>query len=333
VPVWYASRGNVIEKGDDQDWRAKRTYIVTEIEKTDENTGENPQPVQLRQINARLLLENDDPSDLEVLPLLKITRAAGEDIGLPRRDPTYIPPCFVVGGSSVLRDLLHDLTSQVMASRNELVVQINRGGFSVENMRGVQFEQMLRLRTLNRFSSQLGSLVSISSRVAPFQMYLMLRQLLAELAALRPDRDQYEVVGYDHDNLAVAFNELSNRIRGLLKGRLPDFGTGPSARPCDGGPVVADAQGLQGRFGIGDARETHAGFSADRAKSAAGNNFAVRLKCQRPHRTAGAIGEIKGGVQTPVGIEPGDIIASHRHNAHSRLPRRNLHRLQLGGFF
>lgn len=218
VPVWYSSRGNVIEKGDDQDWRTKRTYMVTEIERTDENTGENPQPVQIRQINARLLLENDDRSDLEVLPLLKITRAAGEDIGLPRRDRTYIPPCFVVSGSTVLRELVHDLISQVMASRNELVVQINRGGFSVENMRGVQFEQMLRLRTLNRFSSQLGSLISIPSKVAPFQMYLLLRQLLAELAALRPDRDQYEVARYDHDNPAFAFNELSTRIRGLLKG-------------------------------------------------------------------------------------------------------------------
>jgi type VI secretion system protein ImpJ len=218
VPVWYPSRGNVIEKGDDQDWRAKRTYRVTEIERSDENTGENPQPVLIRQINARLLLEKDDRSDLEVLPLLRITHAAGEDVGLPRRDPAYIPPCFVVSGSSVLRELLQDLTSQVLASRNELVVQINRGGFSIENMRGVQFEQMLRLRTLNRFGAQLSSLVRIPSGVAPFQMYLMLRQLLAELAALRPDRDQFEVVEYDHDNLAVAFNELSTRIRGLLKG-------------------------------------------------------------------------------------------------------------------
>ena len=41
VPIWYASRGNVVDKGDDQDWRANRTYIVTEIEKTDENSGEN----------------------------------------------------------------------------------------------------------------------------------------------------------------------------------------------------------------------------------------------------------------------------------------------------
>ncbi|MHC4644353.1 MAG: type VI secretion system baseplate subunit TssK [Planctomycetota bacterium] len=218
VPVWYPSRANVVDKGDDQDWRIKRTYRVTEIERPDDNTGENPQPMLIRQINARLLLDNDDRSDLEVLPLLRIVRAAGEDVGLPRRDPAYVPPCFIISGSPVLRELLQDLTSQVLASRNELVVQINRGGFSIENMRGVQFEQMLRLRTLNRFSAQLGSLVRAPSGVTPFQMYLTLRQLLAELAALRPDRDQFEIVEYDHDNPAIAFSELSTRIRGLLKG-------------------------------------------------------------------------------------------------------------------
>jgi len=218
VPVWYSSRANVVDKGDDQDWRVKRTYRVAEIEKADENTGDNPQAVLVRQINARLLLDQDDRSDLEVLPLLRIVHGTSDDVGLPRRDPAYIPPCFVVGGSSVLRELLVDLANQVMASRNELVVQINRGGFSIENMRGVQFEQMLRLRTLNRFSAQLGSLIAIPGRVAPFQMYLMLRELLGELAALRPDRDQFEVAAYDHDRPAVAFNELANRVRGLLKG-------------------------------------------------------------------------------------------------------------------
>jgi len=220
VPVWYSSRGNVVDKGNDQDWRAKRTYRVAEIERTDENTGDNPQPVLVRQINARLLLDEDDRSDLEELPLLSITHGTSDDIGLPRRDPAYIPPCFVVGGSSVLRELLVDLGNQVMASRNELVVQINRGGFSVENMRGVQFEQMLRLRTLNRFSAQLGSLIAIPGKVTPFRMYLILRELLGELAALRPDRDQFEVLAYDHDNPSVAFNELATRIRGLLKGAV-----------------------------------------------------------------------------------------------------------------
>ena len=218
VPTWSPSRSNVIEKDTEQGWRIKRRYRVAEIEKNDENTGENPQSILVRQINARLLLDSDDRSDLEVLPLLRIVRAAGEEVGLPRRDPAYVPPCLVVGGSPVLGEMLRDITNQVMASRNELVVQVNRGGFSIENMRGVQFEQVLRLRTLNRFSARLGSLLHASSGVTPFEMYMELRQLLAELAALRPDRDQFEIVEYEHDNPAIAFNELSTRIRGLLKG-------------------------------------------------------------------------------------------------------------------
>ena len=218
VPTWSPSRSNVIEKNVEQDWRVKRRYRVAEVERPDENTGENPQSILVRQINARLLLDNDDRSDLEVLPLMRIVHAAGEDVGLPRRDPAYIPPCLVVTGSTVLGELLRDITNQVMASRNELVVQVNRGGFSIENMRGIQFEQILRLRTLNRFSARLGSLIQAPNSVTPFEMYIELRQLLAELAALRPDRDQFEIVEYDHDNPAIAFNEVSTRIRGLLKG-------------------------------------------------------------------------------------------------------------------
>jgi type VI secretion system ImpJ/VasE family protein len=218
VPVWSASRGNVVERGPQEDWRVKRTYRVVEVERPDENTGDNAQPILVRQINARLLLDNDDRSDLEVLPLLRIVHSAGEEIGAPRRDPTYIPACFVIGGSPVLKELLRDLTNQVMASRTELVVQINRGGFAIENLRGVQFEQMFRLRTLNRFSARLSALIQAPSGVTPFQMYLELRALLAELAALRPDRDQFETAEYNHDNPAISFNEISSKIRALLKG-------------------------------------------------------------------------------------------------------------------
>lgn len=220
VPVWYASRGNVVDKHGDGDWRSKRTYRVAEIERPDENTGENPQPILVRRVNARLLLDSDDRSDIEVLPLLKIAHAAGEDADLPRRDPAYIPPCMVITGSPVLQELVRDLTSQVMASRNELVLQINRGGFSIDSMRGVQFEQVLRLRTLNHFSAKLASLIQAPAGVTPFEIYMNLRQLLAELAALHPDRDPFDVSEYDHDDPAIAFNELSQKIRALLRGAV-----------------------------------------------------------------------------------------------------------------
>ena len=219
VPLWYQDRGNTIDQPGDEDWRVKRLYRPAEMSQPDENSGENAQPVLVRRINARLLLEHDDQTDLEVTPLLRVAHATGEDVGLPRLDPAFVPPCYILDGSPTLRDLVRDLAHQVEASRKDLVFQITRGGFSAETMRGPQFEQMLRLRTLNRFSGRLPHLVQ-SPSVTPFEMYLELRELLGELAALHPDRDPFDASAYHHDNPLIAFSDLSNSIRGLLRGAV-----------------------------------------------------------------------------------------------------------------
>jgi len=220
VPLWQASRGNTIERGAGGDPRAKRIFRVAETEWLDENTGENPQPILLRRINARLLLDEDDQTDLELLPLLRIAHATGEDVGLPRQDPTFIPPCFLLNGSPVLRDLLRNLAHQVEATRGELVNQINRGGaFSWETCRGTQIEQVLRLGVINAFAGRLRHTVQAPS-ASPFEIYLELRELLGGLAALHPDNDQYEAADYDHDSPGVVFHELCAKIRRLLRGTV-----------------------------------------------------------------------------------------------------------------
>ena len=169
------------------------------------------------------LLENEDRSDLEVIPLLRVTRAAGEEVGLPRRDPEFVGPCLILNGSATLRELVRDLSSQVLGSRQELVLQITRGGFSIDTMRGIQFEQVMRLRTLNRFGARLEALVE-APNLAPFDIYLELREILGELAALHPDRDLYDSAPYQHDNPYPCFSELTAKIRELLRGSVaPSF--------------------------------------------------------------------------------------------------------------
>jgi type VI secretion system protein ImpJ len=219
VPIWQDKRANSIEVGPNADPRAKLIYRVEEAEYADENTGLNPKPLLMRRINARLLLDNEDRNDLEVLPLLRIGRAVGDQIGLPRLDNEFVPPCIFLSGSSILSQMVRDLVNQIEASRKELVVQVTRGGFSVETMRGSQFEQVMRLRTLNRFSARLPSLLATSS-TTPFQWYLELREMLAELAALNPDKDTFEVVPYNHQNPYGGFSELSEKIRVYLKGAV-----------------------------------------------------------------------------------------------------------------
>lgn len=220
VPLWYSNRANVVEQNTRDSWLVKRQFHVHEKEVPDENTGENPQPLELRRINARIILDNEDRTDMDCIPLLRIVHATGEELGFPRRDPNHVPPCMITEGSPVLKELIRDLTNQILASRKELVVQINRGGFSVDTMRGIQFEQMLRLRTLNRYSSKLGSLIQVTSGIPPYTYYLELRQLLAELVALHPENDRFEVRPYDHENLLACFVELSDSIRPLLKGAV-----------------------------------------------------------------------------------------------------------------
>ena len=141
LPLWQTARANTLT-GQHADTRSKLLYRVGEMECTDENTGENPKPIQVRKLNSRLMLEHEDPTEMEVIPLLRIVRATGEDVGLPKEDPEFVPPCMVLSGSPVLREMVRDLVAQVEASRKELVVQINRGGFTVDTMRGMQFEQL-----------------------------------------------------------------------------------------------------------------------------------------------------------------------------------------------
>lgn len=223
VPLWCPDRANTIERGSGQDARTKRIYVVDEIDRPDENTGENNQPVEIRRINARLILADEDRSDLDVLPILRIAHATGENVGLPRQDPAFVPPCLVLKGSRVLYDMVRDLANQVEASRKELVLQLSRAGFAMEAIRGLQFEQILRLRTLGHFGGRLLAIVQAPT-VTPLAAYLEMRSLLGELMGLHPDRPDDDVPDYDHDNPYLAFQELSGRIRELLKGAVaPSF--------------------------------------------------------------------------------------------------------------
>lgn len=236
IPLYQPQRANTIEQASGDDTRIKRLYRLAETQVPDENTGENAQPVRVRRLNARLLTDGDDTTDLELLPLMKIGHGTGEESGLPRQDPRFIPPCFVIGGSTPLRNMIRDLANQIEATRKDLASQLGRG-FSIENMKGLQFEQLLRLRTLNRYAARLPALALASGAamggatdraanfasgggISPFTMYLELREMLAELAGLYPDRDPFDAPRYDHDKPGVCFAELDQRIRQLLRGAV-----------------------------------------------------------------------------------------------------------------
>ncbi len=219
VPVWQPKRANAFDVGAHHDTRAKLIYVPKEVSLLDENSGGNPVPVFVRQINARLAAEHEDKSDLEVLPLIKIVRMPGEGIGMPRVDFEYVPPSVYLESSPTLYKRLRDLVGHLEASSRELNVILTRGGFNIETIRGVQYEQLLRFRTLKRSVARLKSMLD-TGRMPPFAWHLELRGLHAELAALHPEQNNADPMAYDHDDLARTFSDIDGRIRTVLRAGL-----------------------------------------------------------------------------------------------------------------
>ena len=151
-----------------------------------------------------------------MLPLLRINRVAGENLGTPRIDFEFVAPSLFIESAPMLHKIARDLVNQIEASGKELGVLLTRGGFSLETMRGVQFEQLLRYRTLRRAAARLTTLLD-AARLTPFTWYVELRSVHAELAALHPEIVDSEVARYNHDDLFSTFNDIDVRIRALLQ--------------------------------------------------------------------------------------------------------------------
>lgn len=224
LPHWLSARSNTVEGEMSVGVRIKQRYRVPAQvpEVLDENTGENPQPMQFRYYNAMLLLGFDDDSNMEKIPLLKIVHDVSREEPFPRVDPTYVHPCLMLSASPTLREMVRDITAQIEAVREQLANIVARGGDS-HTVGRLQLEQILRLRCLNRYMARMPALMAVgegNSNVPPFDIYQELQTLLADLMALYPERVPFNLIPYKHENPYPCFHGTISLIRNFLHGSV-----------------------------------------------------------------------------------------------------------------
>lgn len=220
VPLWTKNRANAFRQGERADPRIKLLYIPEEVrEVADENTGENPQSVHMRKVNARVVLKGEDTTDMETMPLLRVVRATGEEAGKPRQEPDFVPPSMLLRSSPVLHDQMRELVAQLNASREQFRVKVATGGLGLE----VKWELTMRLSALNRHCGRLASIVGNGDRpqdeglITPYALYLELRELLGALLALHPAEKLFDCEPYNHLDPLRAFKELNRKIRDEIR--------------------------------------------------------------------------------------------------------------------
>src|ERR1043166_2315853 len=79
-----------------------RRWSLETLDLEDENTGTNPQAVEVRRLNLKLLTANHDSSGYEMIPIARIEKSARPD-PTPQRAPAYFPPLLACDAWQPLR--------------------------------------------------------------------------------------------------------------------------------------------------------------------------------------------------------------------------------------
>jgi type VI secretion system protein ImpJ len=187
-------------------------YALDTLDLEDENTGLNPQPVQVRRLNLRLLLESQNLTGYEVLRLARVEKSAKAD-AVPQLDEAYIPPLVACDSWGPLANgILQAIYDRIGQYLDMLARQVVARGISWESQAQGDRRLFEFLRVLNEAYAYLGILV-FAQGIHPLTAYLELCRLVGQLAIFGTrTRRPPELPKYDHDDLGGCFYRVKQYI-------------------------------------------------------------------------------------------------------------------------
>ncbi len=213
VPTRSARKANVAGNGNESG-----RYLLAEEPVEDENTGTNPQPIQMRQLNWRVLLSTQDHAGFEVLRIARLQKTSSGE-AVPELDETYIPPVVACDAWKPLyAGILQELYDRFGKRIELLATQVVSRRISFDSQGQGDPAILAQLSALNEGYALLSGL-AFAQGVHPFVAYLELCRLVGRLAihgASRRTPD--DLPRYDHDDLGGCFYRLRRLIDDLLRG-------------------------------------------------------------------------------------------------------------------
>lgn len=205
VPVPKVGQANVSPRT-----RPTDTHFLEDTDTVeDENTGSNPQSVQVRLLNLKLLLspvdrdgfDTQDHQGYETLRIGRIKKSARAD-ALPELEQNYIPPLLACSGWGPLAaGVLQKIYDQVGQKIDHLANQAIGRSITFDTQTQGDQRLLSQLRVLNEAYATLGILV-FAEGIHPFPAYLELCRLVGQLSIFDPTRYRPpEIPRYEHDDL------------------------------------------------------------------------------------------------------------------------------------
>jgi len=188
-------------------------YLVDSMEIEDENQPGNPQPVEVRWANARLIINEDELVGYESLPIMRLRRGTMAEAP-PEIDPEYIPPVVTCDAWPILLHNVIDSVCQQIGSRVESQTrQMFDRNVAFESGHKEDLELIFQLHSLNTAMGYLWNLPHVVG-IHPLVAYMELCRVVGLLAIFWPERRMPEVPRYDHDDLGGCFYAIKRLFTG-----------------------------------------------------------------------------------------------------------------------
>lgn len=176
-----------------------------------------PVPLQTAQLDLRLRLETDPPTDFVSIGLARVREVRSRMVML---DDSYIPPCLAIRAVAPLRRFVEELDGLLEQRARSLAGRVSDAGTNG----AAEYADYLLLLLLNRYSPLIAHL-SYDRNIHPEEFYRICLQVAGEAATIfAPDRMAPRYPGYRHDDLEATFGRLQSDLRHALT-----TGTDPAA--------------------------------------------------------------------------------------------------------
>ncbi|MGV2335674.1 MAG UNVERIFIED_CONTAM: type VI secretion system baseplate subunit TssK [Planctomycetaceae bacterium] len=163
-------------------------FVSHQEEREDENAAGNPQPVDFRRLNPRILFSAPEESlrGYDAVPLFQL-RLGSTPEAPPRIDTEYIPPILRLEASAEATRIIRSVYDRLGAISGDLAAKILDRGVSLSTGHRDDFEIILRLHAVN---SALGGLAPLPflPNVHPLSAFTELARAAGLLAVFRPER-------------------------------------------------------------------------------------------------------------------------------------------------
>jgi len=187
-------------------WRVESKEI------TDYNNGVDTETIEVRYLNFKLVLENEDMTGFCKIPLISVEKSSNAP-GLPIISERIIPPLIAIDAWPYLKnEILGLIYDRVSRKLDLLSKQLSMVGLMATETGRFTFVQ---LQALGEAKTILKALV-YTPGIHPFNLYMELCRTIGKIGFFTLDRIPPEIPPYDHDKLGATFTKLRIILEDLL---------------------------------------------------------------------------------------------------------------------